>query len=108
MVYEIPESKRSKDQNKWEFKVPGDDRVYKILKAKYLPLGLVEKLEGQKNVTLADIFAMFDAGKQTKAEIAETSAVHAAIRTLDGEQLQALTEAWQNDSGVQLGESSAS
>ena len=97
MAYQVPESKRSIDQNKFEFNVPGDDRTYKVPKAKYLPLGAVEKLQGQSDVTLSDIIELFnDADAQV------------AIRRLDTEQLSALTEAWQNDSGVQLGESSAS
>lgn len=94
MVYEVPESKRSIDQNKWSFKVPGSETEYQITKAKYLPLGLVEKLEGKKDVTLKDIFDMFGGDEE----------VREAIRSLDTEQLQNLTEAWQNDSGVQLGE----
>lgn len=98
MPYQVPESKRSIDQNKFEFTVPGDDTVYAVPAVKYLPLGQVEKLQGSaKDITLTDILDLFG-----------DDAAKAAIRTLDTEQLQALTEAWQKDSGVQMGESSAS
>ena len=98
MPYQVPESKRSIDQNKFEFNVPGDDRTYKVPKVKYLPLGSMEKLQGQvADVTLTDILDLFD-----------DEDAQAAVRRLDTEQLQALTAAWQQDSGVDLGESSAS
>jgi len=98
MPYQVPASKRSIDQNKFEFTVPDDDTVYKVTAVKYLPLGSVEELQGNAgDITLTDILDLFgDADAQ------------AAVRTLDTEQLQALTEAWQQDSGVQMGESSAS
>lgn len=98
MVYEVPESKRSIDQDKFEFKVPGDKRTYKVPKTKYLPLRAMEKLSGTaEDVSLSDILDLF--GDQQAQD---------AVRTLDAEQLKALTEAWQSDSGVQVGESSAS
>lgn len=105
MVYEVPESKRSIDQDKFEFKVPGDRRKYKIPKVKYLPLDAIKKLEAAarggeaaKDVTLDDIVNLFGSD----------AAVQKAIGTLDTSQLQALTIAWQQDSGVSVGESSAS
>lgn len=98
--FTVPESKRSIRQNQFEFHVPGDRKVYRIPKAKYLPVGLIEKFEGEKKeLSVADVLAMFDNGDD---------ATLAAIRTLDAEQLQALTKAWQQDSGLTVGESEAS
>lgn len=99
MPYQVPDSKRSIDQNKFEFSVPGDPAIYKVPKVKYLPLGQIEVLEGSaENVSLRDILDLFG----------EDEAAQAAVRTLDTEQLQALTEAWQKDSGIEVGESSGS
>lgn len=99
MVFQVPASKRSIKQNQFEFKVPGDKRTYSIPKAKYLPMGVVERMSSAEQVTLTDIIALFGDPESPAA---------VAVRTLDGEQITALTEAWQKDSGVQAGESSAS
>lgn len=100
VVYEVPESKRSVKQNQFLFKVPGDRKQYGIPKAKYLPVGVIEKMSlRQDELTLVDILALFEGGDKTASD---------AIRTLDGEQLMQLTSAWQEDSGISAGESSAS
>lgn len=100
MTYEVPASKRSLKQNQFKFKVPGDKTFYFIPKAKYLPVGVIEKLASNaEQVTLIDILAMFKGADEKSLE---------AIRTLDSEQLIDLTSAWQEDSGVTTGESSAS
>ena len=97
MVFQVPESKRSIDQNKFEFTVPGDEKVYRVPKAKYLTLGKMDVLSGKaEEVTIADIIDLFG---EDNAE---------AIRTLDKDQMEALTNAWQQDSGIEMGESSAS
>lgn len=96
----VPESKRSIRQNQYEFTLPGQKKIYRIPKAKYLPVGLIEKFEGSKeDLSVADVLSMFDNGD---------AATLAAIRTLDSEQLQALTKDWQTDSGMTVGESKAS
>lgn len=105
MPFSVPESKRSIDQNKFEFDVPDKPgQVFKVPKVKYLPMGAMETLQGQGNVTLSDVLDLF----AREEDGPEAVAIRDAVRTLDTEQLQALTEAWQKDSGVQLGESSAS
>lgn len=98
MTFEVPASKRSIKQNQFQFKVPGDRKTYSIPKAQYLSIGQVAELSqkgGDVQITdLLDILGQGDA--------------HAAVRTLDQEQLVALMEAWQADSGLTTGESSAS
>lgn len=98
MVYSVPESKRSLAQNQFEYQVPGDDTVYRIIKAKFLTAGQIEKLSDKDNISFVDILDLFSTDE----------AAGAAVRTLDTEQLQDLMHAWQTDSGIQLGESSAS
>ena len=98
MTYEVPASKRSIKQNQFTFKVPGDRKTYSIPKAKYMTIGQVEALAtkgGEVQLTdLLDILGQGDARD--------------AVRTLDQEQMMNLLEAWQADSGLSVGESSAS
>lgn len=96
----VPESKRSIRQNQYEFTVPGSKKTHRIPKAKYLPVGLIEKLSNSPGeISISDVLAMFDGGDKAALD---------AIRTLDSEQLEALTQDWQNDSGITVGESKAS
>ncbi|UGL61825.1 tail assembly chaperone [Microbacterium phage Franklin22] len=98
MTFQVPESKRSIAQNRFHVELP-DGTAFSLPKAKYLTMGQVEKLSGQAtDVTLTDILDLFN--DEAEAQV--------AIRTLDHEQLQALMEAWQADSGLTVGESSAS
>lgn len=98
MVYEVPASKRSLKQNLFEFHVPGNKKTFSIPKAKYLTVGQVEKLSSNSaDVTLTDVLDLIGSGPAQEA-----------ARGLDQEQLTALMTAWQADSGIELGESSAS
>jgi len=98
MAFEVPASKRSIKQNQFQFKVPGDRKTYSIPKAKYLSVGQVEtlSLKGEE-VAITDILEILGQGEAREA-----------VRALDQEQLMALMEAWQEDSGLSVGESSAS
>jgi hypothetical protein len=97
-MYVVPESKRSLAQNQFEFTAP-DGVTYRIPKAKYMKTGDVERLAamGDQNVKITDLLDLFGEGAAAKA-----------VRELDVEQLQGLMEAWQQDSGITVGESSAS
>lgn len=98
MTYEVPESKRSLKQNQFSFKVPGERTVYYIPKAKYLTVGQMEALSSKgEDVELTDLLDILGQGSAGKA-----------VRGLDQEQMTALMQAWQEDSGLELGESSAS
>jgi hypothetical protein len=98
MTYKVPESKRSIAQNRFEFETP-DGATHSIPKAKYLTTGQIETLstKGQQ-LTITDLLDLFD----------NDDAAGEAVRQLDSEQLQALMEAWQEDSGLTVGESRAS
>jgi len=98
MTFEVPASKRSLKQNQFLFKVPGNRKQFSVVKAKYIPVGLIEKLSGtEKAVSIKDLLELFGGGEASEA-----------VRDLDSEQLNALTVAWQKDSGISVGESSAS
>lgn len=99
MAFKVPESKRSIKQNRFEFELPDGTEV-SIPKAKYLTIGQIETLtnkSGASDVKLTDLLDLFD---EPEAAI--------AVRSLDSDQLTALMSAWQDDSGLTLGESSAS
>jgi hypothetical protein len=99
MTFQIPESKRSIGQNRFHAALP-DGTEFSIPKAKYLTMGQVEKLAtaGTSQIDIVDILNLLGDEEQAAT----------AIRQLDHEQLQALMEAWQADSGLSVGESSAS
>lgn len=95
MVYEVPASKASVDQDQFKFKIAG--KQYAIKKAKFLTVGEAEALESSGSPTeVLDFFGR----KGTKQGD--------AIRALEKEQFEALVEAWKLDSGVGVGESGAS
>lgn len=95
MVFEVPESKRSLDQNVFKFTFPGDRAVYKIPKLQYLRPSLIEQIEG---------------GSKVAAVRAVTNEYAPGLfeRFEDSEQLAAFYEAWAKASGISLGESSGS
>lgn len=96
-MYQIPESKRSLEQNQFPFTTDGENR-FTIPKVPYLSLDFIEKA------------AAHDSGVQIVDICAELGLVEAvaALKTLDGVQLGELTAAWMEASGATLGESSAS
>lgn len=95
MTFEVPESKRSTDQDKFKFKIGAT--TYTIKRAKFLSVGEAEMLEAPESSTVVlDLFGR----KGTKQGD--------AVRSLDAEQFDALVEAWKQDSGVGVGESGAS
>ena len=97
MTFQVPESKRSIGQNRFHFNLP-DGTAVSMPKAKYLTMGQIEHLsQNTGDIQLTDLLDLFD---EPEAAV--------AVRTLDHEQLQALMEAWQADSGLTMGESSAS
>jgi hypothetical protein len=154
VVFHVPESKRSIDQDKFEFDVPAfPGQTFQVPRVKYLPLASMEVLQGPAgNVTLLDILDLFakvdesavaaarralaepdpepeddspeakkrhgtvlrahrQAQREARAYLEEQApaiATRNAVRSLDTEQLHALTMGWQKDSGITLGESSGS
>jgi hypothetical protein len=96
MVYEVPPSKRSIKQNQFQFKLAGAE--YSLPRFKFIEIGQLELLT-QPETRITGLLSI--------AGGADTP-LGAAFRKLVADQLEGLIEAWQEDSGVTLGESSAS
>lgn len=101
MTYSVPASKRSLAQNRFEFTLPGEKTKHSIPLAKYLSTGQIEEIAKQDQVGLVEILGIFDEKDVPKK-------TRDAVRTLDQEQLEGLMQAWQQESGITVGESSAS
>lgn len=93
MAYQVPKSKASIKQNRFQFQIPGSTKVHELPLLKYLPIGIAARLE--ESSTLAETLEVFG----------ETADI---VGTLDSEQLEALMAAWRAESGVTEGESPAS
>lgn len=93
MVFQVPASKASVKQNRFEFALDGT--TYSVPKLKFLKPHLVAGLEGQTKLgAMLQLLEEYHPGVSSKIE--------------DAEQMTALYEAWAAASGVDLGESSAS
>ncbi|WP_269939010.1 hypothetical protein [Arthrobacter sp. HY1533] len=96
MVYQVPASKASIKQNRFEFTLHGSKKIYSIPLMKFIKPSLVIDLDGNTDKEamgirlfreyLPDVFPLLE----------------------DSEQLEALMAAWQDASGITVGESSAS
>lgn len=93
MAFNVPASKKSQKSNRYEFTI--GETTYDVPLLKFAPVEAAE---------------LFEKGQQVAGMIAccDTDDAKAAIRGLDGEQLGALMEDWQQASGVEAGESLAS
>ena len=94
-MFEVPASKASEGQDRFEFTVPGKVGKFSVKKLKFLSVGKRDEIG--------------DGGRAMLEFFREGSAKQGdAVRALDEEQFNALVNAWQSDSGVTLGESGAS
>ena len=89
MTFQVPESKKSIKQNRFEFE--GDGKLYDIPHLKFAPVAAIEKFEQEQNM----------AGLLLTAD---TDDAREVIRSFDGSQLEPFIEAWQEASGVETGE----
>lgn len=95
MTYEVPASKASIKQNRFEFKLPGDRKNYSVPKLQYLKPDLIDDIENKpKTDTVKAILEHYHPGLWSKFD--------------DLEQARAFFENWAKASGISLGESSAS
>lgn len=97
MVYEVPAAKRSLKQNVFEFKVGA--KTYNVPKFEHLSVGVLESIEAAPANAIGPFLSVFGEPDSPTGK---------AIRSLDKDQLVGLIHAWQADSGVTTGESSAS
>lgn len=95
MVYQVPASKASLKQNRFEFQIPGSKKIYSVPLLKFLKPALAFRIESATEVEAAS--ALFDEYLPEALEKFE-----------DGEQLGAFMQAWAEASGVTVGESKAS
>lgn len=93
MPFDVPKSKKSIKQNRFEFTLDGESFSIPLLK--FAPVEAAEHFENNRNV--AGILAC-----------CENPKARDAIRSLDGDQFGPLMDAWQEASGITAGESEAS
>jgi hypothetical protein len=93
MPFDVPQSRKSITQNRFEFTLDGVTHSIPLLK--FAPVQAAEEFEAGRNV--AGILAC-----------CENDGARDAIRSLDGDQFGALMTAWQEASGIGAGESQAS
>lgn len=97
MTFQVPASKASKGQDKFEFEI--GSQKFAIRRLKFLTLGQQEVINAPGR-TDSDVLDTVFGDASTKCG--------KAVRGLDSEQFDALYEAWAEDSEVSPGESSAS
>jgi hypothetical protein len=96
MVYQVPPSKASIKQNRFEFQLPGSKKTYSVPQLQFVKPSLALKFGEMTEVQVAD--ALFTEYLPEVFPLLE-----------DGSQLEALLNAWKDASeGVGVGESSAS
>ena len=111
MVYAVPPSKASVKQNRFEFTVPGSKKTHSVPKVQYIKPAFLKRL---RDLT-ADVpageeppdavkMALFDA----QLEMFEHYVPGFGELFDDSDQIGALMAAWQAESNISLGESSAS
>lgn len=93
MPFDVPASKKSIAQNRFEFTLEGES--YSLPLLKFAPVAAAEHFENGRNV--AGILAC-----------CENEAAREAVRSLDSDQFGELLNAWSAASGVTPGESPAS
>ena len=101
MTFVVPKSKASIKQNQFEFQIDG--RKYSVPLMKFIPGAVIEEMAEAQAVGGAAAMA---AGFRLFGE--KGTPAGDAVRTLDGEQLDALADAYMQASGITAGESSAS
>jgi hypothetical protein len=95
VVYQVPASKASIKQNRFEFQLPGSKKVHSVPLLKYLKPSLALELEEASELAAAKI-------------LFNEYLPEAFPQFEDAEQLEAFLEAWKDASGIGVGESGAS
>lgn len=97
MVFEIPKSKASINQNRFEFKFAGAAKKYSIPLLKFLRPSLALRFDDMTETeAIVAIFEEYFPGQDLFAKFE------------DGEQFEAFMTGWQEASGIDMGESSGS
>ena len=111
MVYAVPPSKASVKQNRFEFTVPGSKKVHSVPKVQFVKPSFLREIE--------TLVAGIPDGQEPPPEV--SMALYRAQLAMfehyvpgftdlfdDSEQIGSLMAAWQAESNISLGESSAS
>jgi hypothetical protein len=98
MVYEVPDYKKSIDQDKFSFKL--GTKTYKATRFDLLPVSFVESLGEIEEKHVVKALRLALAGSD--------EGLAAALAVLPVKAIKGLIEAWQENAGVTLGESKAS
>lgn len=96
MGYVVPDWKKSIDQNKFDVTV--GDQTFRLVKAEYMTGDEVEKLQAASDSPIA-LYGVLDD---------MCPGLGAAFRPVPMKYLLEFVQAWQNESGIELGESLAS
>lgn len=114
MVFEVPASKASIDQNQFKLKLPGSKKVWSLPKLQYINSDLRLRMQ-EASVPLKRLID--EGGKPDAAQALEVQQIQRELfdRYAPGlyaecsdDQINAIMGAWQEASGISLGESSAS
>lgn len=95
MVYEVPKSKASLKQNRFEFRLPGSAKVYNVPLLKFLKPSIALKLADLSELEIAK-------------QILDAYLPEAVEKFDDADQLADFMGAWTEASGITPGESEAS
>src|SRR5437899_3089984 len=95
MVYQVPPSKASIKQNRFEFQIPGSKKTFSVPLLKFLKPSIALALEDASEIGAAKI--LFNEYLPEAFPLFE-----------DAEQLGSFLEAWKDASGIGVGESEAS
>lgn len=95
MVYQVPSSQASIKQNRFEFSLPGSKKVYSVPKLQFVKPAIALQFSDLTEVQIANLlFAEYLPEVFPQLE--------------DATQLEALLNAWKEESGIGAGESEAS
>ena len=95
MVYQVPPSQASIKQNRFEFSLPGSKKVYSVPKLQFVKPSIALQFSDLTEVQIANLlFSEYLPEVFPQLE--------------DATQLEALLNAWKEESGIGAGESEAS
>lgn len=95
MVFQVPTSQASIKQNRFEFTLPGSKKVYSVPKLQFVKPSIALQFNDLSEIQIANIlFSEYLPEVFPQLE--------------DASQLEALLNAWKEESGIDVGESGAS
>lgn len=102
-VYKIPASKATRKENRFYFAFPGSSKQYSVPLLSYLPPSLIRIVETVDDDNISTVITFLDEFLTAVAPDA-----HLIDKFQDTNQMLSWFAAWQEASGIDMGESSAS